>query len=585
MVRASDPLCIDVETSGLDWHTQFVIGYAISDGQDAIYIPVRHGGGGNVPGCEQPPDSPTARYTPVPFERALAKELKDRPRQWRVVNHNIRFDMHFCANHGVYFGENVSCTMNNQCLIDERTERFSLEFLSRKYGVFAKKASGMYAHLANKFGCKPDRKAMEHFWKLPGNDPVVVEYACSDAQGTVQLWHKQQEEIAEQRLEDVYRLENALIPVLFRMERRGIRINEEVLERALKECDGKIKGALSMLPEGMNVNSGPQVRRYVEQYRTDWPTTPAGNPSFTKKYLESFPEGRLIADVRKWTKVRNSFLGPISTEHVVKGRVHPSIHQNRADEYGTISGRLSCSHPNMFAITKHDKVTAEFIRRVFEADEDKQITEADYKQFEPCLFAHYSGDRNLVEGYNADPPRDVHTIVAEMFKVDRGTTGKRMNMGIFTGMSAKGLAGHMDWDMSYARDMHRAWFDLFPGIKNFQDLAKKAMLRRGYVKTLLGRRARLDDPRFAYRATSRIIQGGNADVIKWKLVELDREFPEIELMLSTYDSVTFQHPDEGPDALDAVQECLEDVNGEPFNLKVPFRIERGTGRNWAEASL
>lgn len=589
MVRAARILCIDVETSGLDWKTRFVCGWAISDGSDSVYVPVRHGGGGNAPGCAAP-DSPTAPRLRHPFERALERELRQRPHNWRIVNQNIRFDMHHAHNHDVWLGENVSCTMNNQCLIDEHTERFSLEYLSQLYKVTAKKGVDMYRHLANKFGCKPDHTSMEHLWKLPGTDPVVVEYACADALAACQVYYKQVEEIDNQGLSTVCALEDQLIPVLWRMERRGIKIDEARLAYNIGVAEDLLKHAELSLPDGFNPRSSKDVKAYVEQFRTDWPLTPAGNPSFPKKWLDTFPEGRHVTAPRKWGKVLDSFLRPIRDEHIFQGRVHPSIHQNRADEHGTISGRLSCSNPNMFAITKHDRKAASIIRENFVADDGKRIAEPDYSQAEPRLFAHYTNCQRLLEGYNADPPKDVHAIVAEMFKVDRGTTGKRMNMGMFTGMSAKTLAGHMEWDYQYAADMHRAWFDLFPEIRDFQDRKNRrspssVMLRRGYVKTLLGRRARLDQPRFAYRAVSRIIQGGNADIMKHKLVQIDREVPDAELMLSTYDSAMFQYPEDSPETLARVVEIMADVQSEPFNLKLPFPVDAKHGRNWAEASL
>ena len=165
-----------------------------------------------------------------------------------------------------------------------------------------------------------------------------------------------------------------------------------------------------------------------------------------------------------------------------------------------------------------------------------------------------------------------------------------MNMGILTGMQPRTFAAHMEWPLDKATEAHVAWFRAFPGIRDFQSGAKKAILARGYVRTLCGRRCNLDRPDFAYKATSKIIQGGQADMMKYKLVEIDEYFESLgdvaQLLLSIHDSVIFQAPigSVGDEIRARVVEILEDVRGPPFNLRVPFVAEGGTGPDWATAT-
>lgn len=216
--------------------------------------------------------------------------------------------------------------------------------------------------------------------------------------------------------------------------------------------------------------------------------------------------------------------------------------------------------------------------------------EADYSQCEPRLFAHYSQEPRLLEGYNSKPPEDMHAVVAKMFNVERDPTAKRMNMGILTGMQPKSFAGHMGWDIQKATEMHQEWFKNFPSIANFQTQAKLAFLHRGYVKTILGRRCRLEDRQYAYRATSRIIQGGNADIIKLKILEadewLEREGDQAELLMTVHDSINWQAPTGplGEEMSMTLMKIFCDVRSEPINLRVPFVMDVGHGRNWAEAT-
>ena len=511
-----------------------------------------------------------------------------------IIGHNLKFDIHMAANAGVLLtGCPLSCTMNNQALIDEHTPSFSLDALTKYYGVTPKKKESIGQHIAATLGVPNDRHVMGHYHRLPGTDPLGVVYAEDDALSTWEIYQAQLTLLEEQRLDRVWATENSFMKVLYKMERHGIKIDEEALAGSIVEAESRIKHAREALPDGFNPNSGAQTRRYVEQFRTDWPKTKLGNPSFQAKWLKSFPEGRNVVALRQWLKVLTGTLLPLRDEHTFNGRVHTHFNQNKVDDYGTVSGRISSNNPNLLAVTKHERELAEVIRRVFVADDGYTMVERDYSQCEPCLFAHYSGDTQLLEGYRATPPRDVHTIVAELFNADRGTTAKRMNMGMFTGMSARTFADHMDMPYGEAKQLWDKWNTMFPRIGKFQAQAKARMLKKGYVHTLLGRRARMDDRRFAYRATSRIIQGGNADIIKYKMVQVDEQFPECPMLLSAYDNLLFQVPERidgyfgqpAPDYADRITDIMEDVQLDPFNLAVPIKVDGGEGNNWAEASL
>ena len=574
LVDRADILAFDTETNGLDWKTCIPVGWALSDGKESVYVPTQHTGGGNI-------------LYPEAFTEQLAIAVSERTGP--IIGHHLKFDMHMAANAGVMLARHrLSCTMNNQALIDEHTPSFSLDALTKYYKVTPKKKESIGQHIAETLGVPNDRHVMGHYHKLPGTDPLAVAYACDDALSTWEVYQQQLVQIGEQNLDAVWDLENRFMEVLYAMERKGIKIDEDQLGASVMEAEACIEDARAALPGGFNPNSGAQTRRYVENYRTDWPTTPKGNPSFESKWLKSFPEGRNVVALRQWIKVLTGFLIPLRDEHMFNGRVHTNFNQNKVDDYGTVSGRISSNNPNLLAVTKHEQGLAEVIRRVFVADDGYTMVERDYSQCEPCLFAHYSGDTRLLEGYRATPPRDVHTIVADLFNADRGTTAKRMNMGMFTGMSARTFASHMGMSLLEARQLWDKWNAMFPCIGVFQAQAKARMLKKGYVRTLLGRRARMDDRKFAYKATSRIIQGGNADIIKYKMVQVYDQFPECPMLLSAYDNLLFQTPNDRLDPgfyADLITGVMEDVQSEPFNLEVPIMVDGGEGKNWAEASL
>ena len=595
MVREAKVLVFDTETSGTDWKRHNPIGYVCCDATEAVYVPIRHGGGGNLPDpMTRPIGSPFDSLIQHSFEVELARAFEHRASlgSMLTVGHQIKFDAHMAANAEIRIGRNLSCTMNNEALLDEYARSYSLEACAIRHGVEAKKGESLYQHISDLYGCPADRKAMAHFWELSGSDPIAVDYACGDGITTSELYLAQQKKIEEQELSQVNRLEDRLIWTLFRMERRGVRMDTDYLAQLMTLVEDRIRMARERLPTGFNERSSKQVKAYIESTgHKDWPTTDLGNPSFTEKWLKYFDEGRDIVTVRKWTNLKNSFVTPLMTEHIYNGRVHATINQLKADEYGTPS-RLSYSRPNLQQIPKRDLDLALVFRRAFIADEGMEFNEGDWSQCEPRLFAHYSKEPRLVEGYNKQPPDDVHEMVAALLLVERDPTAKRMNMGLFTGLYPKSFAVHMEWPLDKATEKWNQWHAMFPAIQVFQDQAAEVLRRRGYVKTILGRRLRLENPRFAYRAVSKIIQGGNADIMKTKMLETDEMYEsagdtDANLLVSVHDSQAWQSSKTkaGQELATETLRIMADVQGSPFNLRVPFVVDHKKGPNWAIATF
>ena len=594
-VREAPLIGFDVETTGVDWRVNQPVGYVITVSPvDNWYISVRHGGGGNLndPNCgpmTKPDDKTLTHLFELELEAAFVERRRTKSKL--TVGHNLKFDMHMAANQGVYLGRNCEDTQLNEALLDEFARSYSLENCAIRHGVTPKLGSELYTHIASKFGGKPDRSAMGNFWQLAGNDPIAVEYALGDGVSTLELRESQYRKILDEGMGQIHDIESRLLWTVFRMERRGIKVDEAYIDDLIRATDAEILNAERALPRGFNPRSSTQVMQLMKSNgHLDWPTTEKGNPSFTEKFLKSNEEGRAIIALRQLSNLKSTFVLPLKDTHVHKGRVHAELHQLKADNFGTVSGRFSCSNPNLQAIHKRNKVLGRQFRKIFVADSGMDFWEADYSQCEPRLFAHYSQEPRLLDGYNSTPPEDMHAVVAKMFHVERDPTAKRMNMGILTGMQPKSFAGHMGWDVQKATEMHVEWFRNFPLIANFQTQAKLAFLHRGYVRTILGRRCRLEDRQYAYRATSRIIQGGNADIIKSKLLEADEYLESVgdpaHLLMTVHDSINWQ-ANEGWGGEAISKDLIEifcNVRSEPINLRVPFIMDVGHGRNWAEAT-
>jgi len=184
---------------------------------------------------------------------------------------------------------------------------------------------------------------------------------------------------------------------------------------------------------------------------------------------------------------------------------------------------------------------------------------------------------------------DIHDAASQQFGLERDTA-KRMAMGILTGMQPKALAGHMRWDIDEAKRAHSKFLmEAFPKIGEFQGAAKRAFLERRYVLSVLGRKARLDSSKFAYRAVSRIIQNSAGDHLKWmmlKACEFEEAYPDsIQILMTIHDSFLWQAEMGNVDIVKEVIALMEDTAQKPpFNFVVPIPFEVGIGQDWAEAS-
>jgi DNA polymerase-1 len=477
-------------------------------------------------------------------------------------------------------------TMINEALINDLTIGYSLDDCTSRWKVQSKKGAEVYVELAKQFGGLADRKQMANFHKIPGDNPVAVDYATGDGVSTLQVWERQQEALDRDGLRRVWALECSLIPYLARIHARGLRIDGEYAEQVQIDIKAAIETAQGQFPLGFNARSPKDVEGlYRGQGYTDnqFGRTDKGAVSFREKWLESNDIGRLILGVRRLEKARDSFIAPLVATHNINGRVFPILNQSKSDDYGVAGARLSCSEPNLQAFPKRNIDIGRIVRRLVIPDEGMVIEEADAKQQEPRLFTHYSEEPALLEGYR-NGTMDMHDRAAEVLGLDR-EVAKRLGMGMLTMMSIPTLAGHMDCSVEVANRLHRAFLsDAFPKIRDMQSTVVSVFRRRGYVKTLLGRRAYCDEPRFAYRGVSRLIQNNGGDHIKLCILracQYEDAHPEIQVLLSIHDSLLWQR-DPGHDPAGLLG-AIENVANE-MGLLVPIPFGLGSGPDWARAS-
>lgn len=592
-LQEATTLVYDAETSGLDFKRNHIVGHVLTFGpkpQDSYYLPVRHAGGGNLNGHLGPQTATGWDRQLHPFEVYLLDYLSNP--DLLIVGHYLNFDLKFLWG----LGYTDQCaryedTSMNAVLLNELQGKFNLSFCANAAGVTAKKGEMIAEHIRAKFPDLPDvaKNEMGHYWRLAGDDPIAVEYAVGDGESTWQLREWQQPKLAEEDLLKVHEIECRMLPVLVRMTAKGIKVDEDRLEIVRHSLETQIGQLMEKFPPDFNARSPGDVAKWCsDRGVTDWPLTPKSRkPSFPEAWLETNEPGRLIIEVRRLTTILTSFVMPLKETHLFNGRVHADFNQLRGDEYGTITGRLSSSNPNLQQVPKRNKALGRLFRSIFIPDTGMLWGSADYSQCEPRLLAIYSRSPVLLNDFRNNPDADAHQAVATAARIDRDT-GKRVNQTLLTGGGKGVLITKYKLEPAAVDKIWDDYFKAMPEIKTLQQTAGYKMKMRGYIASLLGRRARLQ-PGKHYVAVNRLLQCGNADIMKLKMVQIDDYLKSVgrpvDMLASIHDAGEFQF---WPETRHHYEKCLDIMvdfgPGQPIVLDIPMKVDSDEGKNWADAT-
>lgn len=392
-----------------------------------------------------------------------------------------------------------------------------------------------------------------------------------------------------------------LIPILYKMEKKGMKIDRAYFAALEKEYIAEVKKleqeVYTLAGREFNINSPVQLS---EVFFVDLRLPTKGIKKTTRGYstgakelekLKSYhPIIEKIIAYREASKLLSTYISPIPTLADAKNRIHTTFTQNV-----TATGRLSSQNPNLQNIpVRTDE--GKRIRTGFVAGENKVLVSADYSQFELRLAAVLSSDEALIADFNSGI--DIHTkTAAEAFGVpfDAVTKNQRraakvINFGILYGMSAQGLAAAANMSLGEARDFIDNYFKLRAPIKAKLDEILRAAREEGYVETFYGRRRPTPDVKSsnfqirqaAERAAMNMpIQGTEADLMKRAMLEVDRKLPTgAELVMQVHDSLIVECDENKKDAVAKIlQDTMESVAPE---LKIKLAVEVSSGKNWGE---
>ena len=542
-----------------------------------------------------------AFYVAVPVNREEAlrivnifKPLYEDP-QILKVGQNIKYDLEVLRNYNIELKGPMWDTMIAHYLIQPEL-RHNMDFMAETLLGY------QTVHIDELIG--PRGKKQRSMREL--RPAEVYEYACEDADITLQLKNKLEPMLREHNCESLfYDMEMPLMPVLAEMEMNGVCLDTESLRQTSKDLTERMNEIeariYELAGEHFNISSPKQVgdilfgkMKIIEKPKK----TKTGQYVTSEEVLTQLQgKHEIVADIltfRGLKKLLSTYVDNLpSLINPRTGHIHTSFNQCI-----TATGRLSSSDPNLQNIPVRGEDGKE-IRKAFVPEPGCLFFSADYSQIELRVMAHLSGDENMIRVFRDG--KDLHAATAstiykkpiEEVTRDERTKSKRANFGIIYGITIFGLAERLDVTRDEARQLIDGFFETFPQVRDYMEKAKQEARQQGYVPTLFGRRRYLPDINsqnatvrgFAERnAINAPIQGTAADIIKVAMIHIFRRFKEegirSKMILQVHDELNFSvYPEEKEQVEKIVLEEMQNA----FQMQVPLVADSGFGSNWLEA--
>lgn len=364
--------------------------------------------------------------------------------------------------------------------------------------------------------------------------------------------------------------EHALVPVVRRMEDRGIRIDYDEIQKQydyftdiMQEATDFFEGILGW--EGFNVNSYDHLTEVFDRCEI---LPEIKERTATGKYkLDDWnvrhiphPAAQMLLVLKGVTKLRNTFLGQ-ALDNAVNGILHPNFNQ-----LGTLGSRFSCSKPNLQNIPiEGDRRTsftedeaemsfemtgiryAPHLKKIFKVRDGYCHIHSDKKQAELCMLAHYTGDQKLIQIFNEG--KSIHDELCRLLYGEwtKGlkTRTKAVVFGFMYGAGDETLAKKIGATISEARSTKRNLARRLPSLPQWRDRMAHEIAERGYIQTIHGRRYYIKEHE-SYTSVNAMCQGTVGDEVKSRMVEIDKWLATDQIggtvLLNVHDDIATEVP-------------------------------------------
>ena len=399
------------------------------------------------------------------------------------------------------------------------------------------------------------------------------------------------------------KIEMPLTSVLADMELEGIKVDVDYLSLVEQELKKKMEEVEKSIYKSagceFNIMSPAQLAKVLfEDLGIKYPKRVKDNKYSTSKDIldkivldhEVVP---LVLEYRTLAKLYTNYAVGLKDEVREDGRIHTIFTQTL-----TRTGRLSSISPNLQNIPARSEYS-ELIRKAFIPDSDSVLLSSDYSQVELRIFAHMSGEKNLIQAFidnkdiHAKTASDIFHVSEEEVTKNMRRNAKAVNFGILYGISSFGLSEDLGINVKDAKKFIDDYLETYPGIQEYMEKEKAEAYKNGYVRTLMNRKRvieELNNKNYMIRssgermALNTPIQGTAADILKKAMVEIYNEFNKRNLkskmLIQVHDELVFNVLNS---ELEEVKTIVRDIMENTFKLDVPLKVDIEYGNNWYEA--
>ena len=571
-------VCFDTETTNIDARQADLVGISFSyKAREAFYVA-------------------------IPQEYASAKSIIHEFISFfqntgiEKIAHNIKYDLKVLSRYGISLAAPTFDTMIAHYLINPEA-RQNMDFLALHYLNY--QAISIETLIGKKGKSQGNMRDLE--------PSEISDYACEDADITLQLKNIFEIEIKKPHLKDLfYDMEMPLVEVLMEMEEEGITIDSKALAEYSKELDSTLIDIDSQIKElaGMEFNTDSpkqmgevlfeklKISAKAKKTKTGQYAT---SEDVLEKHKHDHPIVPLILEYRQLRKLKNTYVDALPTYcDQNDGRIHTNFMQTV-----TATGRLSSNNPNLQNIPIRSEKGREIRRAFVSRDKDHKLMAVDYSQIELRIIAALSEDPNMIQSFrdgldiHAATAAKVYGVSIEEVTREQRSAAKAVNFGIIYGQSAFGLAQNLKISRTEAKEIIDSYFEQYGTIKNYMDKVISQAREEGYVETIMKRRRYLPDINsgnaivrgYAERnAINAPIQGSAADIIKMAMIsvhsEMKKENVKSKMILQVHDELVFDvHNLEEVLIQDLVRKAMEKA----VKLSVPMKVELKLADNWLDA--
>ena len=528
-------------------------------------------------------------------EEIVIETIKDLAENKRLAffGHNLKYDYHILKNYDIEIQNICFDTILASYLLNPQNRRHGLDRLALEY--FDKKKIA-YDDLVDK------KKKIKSLADV--DVKKVADYCCEDVDYTLRLKKVFQKELsAKKLLKLLKKVELPLLPILAKMERRGIYVDPDQFTSLDKEMEKEIHHLEEEIHKDVgkkfNINSPKQLSEIL--YKTlalPLPRKKTTEYSTAADVLEKLatmsPVVEKILQYRGLQKLLTTYIKALPKQiNPETKRIHATFNQSI-----TATGRLSCQDPNLQNIPIRSE-GGKKLRQAFKPQKRGwSYISSDYSQIELRLLAHLSHDPELVKAFKVGQDIHVHTAalvfdvpIKDVTKKMRGIA-KTVNFGILYGQGPYALSQQLDISVKKASEFIETYFTKYKKVKPYLEKCIEDVRRTHYATTLTGRKRpifEIHNKNAHVRASAERLaintplQGTAADVIKMAMIEIDKEIERHKLqgfmILQIHDELLFEVPDE---EIASFKKIVQNKMEKIMKLKVPLLVDIQVGKNWGE---